>query len=275
MKTQLLVVSLEYSKRTPVKHSTAEMHVVAKYFENTTPPLQVTPDHVRSSGLINSQSFHFLSTPHDLKPQIERLLELREEENLPRPLIVWEPAPRCCKPENLRACMQAATLVDVFSPNHIEFAALFDDQSSRFEQVYVESMVSEFLSGITDPNFDGVVVIRSGEHGCLLRSLHLQASWIPPYYSLKDVSKIVDTTGSGNAFLGAFACAYVKTKDAVIAAQHGAVAASFALEQIGLPVCEVVENGVELWNGVRVQERLRSFQSGERVSAAKTDEIGD
>lgn len=42
-----------------------------------------------------------------------------------RPTIIWEPHPLSCIPENLDACMAAAKLVDVFSPNHIELASLF------------------------------------------------------------------------------------------------------------------------------------------------------
>jgi hypothetical protein len=89
--------------------------------------MEVTPDHIKHSGLLKSQSFHFLSTPSNLEAQIERLLNLREEFGLPRPFIVWEPAPPFCNQENLYPCLRASSLVDVFSPNHLELAALFEE----------------------------------------------------------------------------------------------------------------------------------------------------
>jgi len=67
--------------------------------------------------------------------------------------------------------------------------------------------------------------------------------------------------GAGNAFLGEFTVGYLKTKDVVLAAQYGTVAASFALEQIGVPNLHAATKGQELWNGIDVQERLREFQS--------------
>lgn len=48
-------------------------------------------------------------------------------------------------------------------------------------------------------------------------------------------SKIVDTTGAGNAFLGGFILGHSETVDFVKAAHNGSVAASFVLEQVGLP----------------------------------------
>jgi len=50
------------------------------------------------------------------------------------------------------------------------------------------------------------------------------------------------------------------------AAAYGHVAASFALEQIGVPNFQS-EGSVETWNGVKVRERLEEYRA-RRKSAA-------
>ncbi len=45
----------------------------------------------------------------------------------------------------------------------------------------------------------------------------------------------------------------------VEAAIWGSVAASFCIEQVGMPKLESHPNG-EIWNGVRVQDRLEGFR---------------
>lgn len=112
----------------------------------------------------------------------------------------------------------------------------------------------------------GTVVIRAGERGCLVQSRDLSATWLPPFYRDEagskelSVANIVDPTGAGNAFLGGYAVGYLRTNNALEAACYGAVAASVALEQIGMP--ERAEKGdTELWNGVSVKTRLQEYMS--------------
>jgi hypothetical protein len=49
------------------------------------------------------------------------------------------------------------------------------------------------------------------------------------------IPKVVDPAGAGSAFLGAFTVDYVESKNPHQSCLRGAVAASFALEQHGLP----------------------------------------
>ncbi len=83
-------------------------------------------------------------------------------------------------------------------------------------------------------------------------------SWIPAYYL--DSSKVVDPTGGGNAFLGGLAIALARGKGLEEAARWGSVSASFAIEQVGMPVLGQDEQGREVWNGARVDERLEEFE---------------
>jgi len=92
--------------------------------------------------------------------------------------------------------------------------------------------------------------------------------WFPAYHrggggvgGPGAASKVVDPTGGGNAFLGGLAVALARGKAVEEAAVWGSVAASFAIEQVGVPALGRDEDGNETWNGVRVENRLREFQT--------------
>lgn len=74
-----------------------------------------------------------------------------------------------------------------------------------------------------------------------------------------DHEKVVDPTGGGNAFLGGLAVGLARGKEVLDAAVWGSVAASFAIEQVGMPILGVDAEGVETWNGVRVEQRLDEY----------------
>lgn len=65
------------------------------------------------------------------------------------------------------------------------------------------------------------------------------STWLPPFYDSKEeeisTTKVVNTTGAGNAFQGGFILGYSETLNFIRAACYGSIAASFALEQIGVP----------------------------------------
>jgi sugar/nucleoside kinase (ribokinase family) len=83
--------------------------------------------------------------------------------------------------------------------------------------------------------------------------------WLPAYFTAKDGERVVDPTGGGNGFLGGLAVGLARGKSVEEAAAWGSVAASFAIEQVGMPVLGQDEAGSETWNGVRVDERLEGF----------------
>jgi len=82
--------------------------------------------------------------------------------------------------------------------------------------------------------------------------------WMPAYHT--DSKKVVDPTGAGNGFLGGLAVALARGKGLEEAAAWASVAASFAIEQVGMPKLGNDEKGVETWNGVYVDKRLKEFQ---------------
>ncbi|KAI1434536.1 Ribokinase-like protein [Xylaria sp. CBS 124048] len=73
--------------------------------------------------------------------------------------------------------------------------------------------------------------------------------------------KVVDPTGGGNTFLGGLAVALARGKSLEEAAAWGSVAASFAIEQTGMPILGYDDQGRETWNGVRVEERFEEFKT--------------
>jgi sugar/nucleoside kinase (ribokinase family) len=178
-------------------------------------------------------------------------------------------------------------LVDVFSPNHLELAAFFGESlspsaSASASEGYsekdktktkIEELALKFLDSGVGPSGNGLMLIRAGEHGCLLRSRALPSPvWIPTFYDpdsgskpRKQHAKVIDPTGAGNAFLGAFAMGYLKTGGSVVeAACYGSVGASFALEQVGMPE-KTEKGGEELWNGVTVFSRLREYMPRTKI----------
>lgn len=83
--------------------------------------------------------------------------------------------------------------------------------------------------------------------------------WIPAYHQ-DHPDKVVDPTGGGNAFLGGLAVALARGQPLEDAAAWASVAASFAIEQVGMPVMATDRDGNETWNGDSVRQRLRDFQ---------------
>ncbi|KAH6666326.1 pfkB family carbohydrate kinase-like protein [Halenospora varia] len=82
----------------------------------------------------------------------------------------------------------------------------------------------------------------------------LQLPNSPPHHHPK--SRVIDPTGGGNAFLGGLSIGLARGKEILEATAWGSVAASFAIEQVGMPVLKIDDLGVETWNGVEVEERM-------------------
>ena len=84
-------------------------------------------------------------------------------------------------------------------------------------------------------------------------------TWLPAFYS-GDSYVVFDPTGIGNTFLGAFAIGFQETESYIDAAMYGQVAASFVIEQVGLPVRRGCGDK-EMWSSCSVQERLAEYRA--------------
>ncbi|QDS70632.1 hypothetical protein FKW77_000747 [Venturia effusa] len=126
----------------------------------------------------------------------------------------------------------------------MELASFFDAQANRGEDVNreaVETCAADWLSSGIGRDGSGVIVSK----------------WLPAYHQ-PGTGRVVDPTGGGNGFLGGLAVGLARGKDVVEAAVWGSVAASFAIEQVGMPILTQESNG-ERWNGDRVQDRVDEF----------------
>ena len=184
-----------------------------------------------------------------------------------RPLFIWEPVPDLCTEEELANCANALKYVDVVSPNHSELGAFFQTETNGKDHVdhrTIERLCRKWLQAGIGPTGQGAVVVRAGKDGCFLARPG-QEKWMPAYH--QSAEKVVDPTGGGNAFLGGLAIGLVKggsssgVQNLVEATIWATVAASFAIEQVGMPVLCQSPQG-ETWNGVLVKVRLLDFIQG-------------
>jgi len=74
-----------------------------------------------------------------------------------------------------------------------------------------------------------ICLATMGARGVLLLSEDASFYKVPAYTP----PRVVDPTGSGDAFAGAFLAEYLKTKDSVWSAALASAAASFVLEGVG------------------------------------------
>ncbi len=76
-----------------------------------------------------------------------------------------------------------------------------------------------------------IIALRLGSEGALISDGQAGRAWHIPAFP----TTVVDPTGAGNAFSGAFLVGYVETGDLLTAGLWGSVAASLIIEGIGFP----------------------------------------
>jgi sugar/nucleoside kinase (ribokinase family) len=245
----------------------ANGHVVTA-FKYTTPKLRLDHEDLRGTELLWAKSFHLICSPGRCVDLVKGIRALRQQEAKEgageRPLFVWEPVPDLCTREEYENCLEALRVVDVVSPNHGELGGFFGKETNgegHVEYRLIEQLCGEWLASGMGQNGEGGVVVRCGKDGCLV-AREGSSKWIPAYH--QSAEKVIDPTGGGNGFLGGLAVGLVRGQSADMekleeAARWGSIAASFAIEQVGMPA--LGHDGVrETWNGVVVEERLAEFK---------------
>jgi sugar/nucleoside kinase (ribokinase family) len=215
-----------------------------------------------SLTLLASQTFHLICNPTRAQSMVSKILSRRQEQGITqRPLFLWEPVPGVCTTGDWKDCIKAMEVVGVISPNVNEAAGFLGqivDEDQPFEQFKgsVEALAKEYTSHQIGKS--GVVVFRCGKHGCLVATPSMM-KWLPAYHRTGE--KVVDPTGGGNAFCGGFCVGWRESKgDFVTAAMYGNIAASFVIEQFGLPLLEYTKDG-ERWNGDTLEQRMNIYKS--------------
>jgi len=158
-------------------------------------------------------------------------------------------------------------MVHIISPNHDELAGYYgvEDPLDKNDPDTIESLAGKIVAAGIGKRGNGAIVVRAGKLGCLVGCRKHAPIWLPAYYLPTEVGgnnpKVIDPTGGGNAFIGGMSISIARNGSAkfVLAAAMGTVAASFAIEQVGMPKLEMV-NGEERWNEVRVKERMEEYR---------------
>jgi len=176
---------------------------------------------------------------HSSPSSLDRLVELTEY-----------PQDRCV-PEELPALKSILGDISILSPNAEEALCLLGVNTEPTRSL-IEWACAEFLGFGIGIDGQGTVVIRSGALGVCVAKPGYSPRWVEAFWQQESEGKIVDVTGAGNAFLGGFSAGLHFTKDVYEATFYASVAASFTIEQFGLPRLE--PNGK--WNGNDPLRRL-------------------
>ena len=238
-----------------------------------------------SAKFLMSKSYHLICTPVRCIELVKGIMTRRKtfiDKNpqlrsklFETPIIVWEPMEHCCQPSQLPSVFEAMDFVDVFSPNDRELSSLFKEEK-EVDGSIAQQDLQQYCKTLLEQGFGpkpSAVVVRMGEDGCFVAS-HMRNVSLPAYHiPLKNTSqqdraswinKVADPTGGGNAFLGGYCVGLLMDEWRNLgpgltpfegAALTGSIAASFAIEQPGIPKLTYNE-GNELWNGERSLDRL-------------------
>lgn len=178
--------------------------------EAMVPYLDVPSAHDAAPAFDGAQALHVLREADGLREYRARY---------PHATLLWEPEQAFMVAAQRDAFVAALSLADVVTPNHLE-ASL----------VYGESDPAVLLRRMLDGGA-AAAALRMGEAGSIAavrgdpRLLRVPAVPVP---------EIVDVTGAGNTYGGAFLVGWHQTHDLATAVAYGAVAASLCLEQLGV-----------------------------------------
>lgn len=242
-----------------------------------------------------SASFHMVCSPErciDICSKLqERRIRLHQESDRAWdvPVIVWEPIPDLCSPAELLRLQQAAQNCTVVSPNAEELRMFFVPEltKGKNDMALVKQLMGWSKQMVKTASV--VCIIREGANGSTgymfdqiedrIRCVHL-----PAYHTQDMQSSIVDPTGGGNTYLGALALTltdavsdqsthtligkYLTTRTTtsiaqiIVAMLYATVAASFVLEQHGVPSLERSKDSKKIsehWNGEQFIDRLEAY----------------
>ena len=190
------------------------------------------------SAYRDSQSFLVAAFPFDW--------QLRVIEALPaEKLIAVDPHFQGVYPQYRERWYELLKKINVFLPS--------EEELLRFFSIQRETALERYLPYLKELSAHGpeVVCVKLGERGILVYDRSVEMSWHVPACTAE---KVVDVTGCGDAFCGGFIASYVRDRNALTAAMHGVVSASFNLEDYG------VLHNFSI-RSERVKERFNAFSS--------------
>lgn len=205
----------------------------------------VAEDILADQHLLSLRSFHFCCSLERCEEAIDLFAQHRGHRKKAK--VIFEPFPGICNPENAAALFKMLHKVEIFSPNLMEAAAFLLRLIPTTEKE-IANLAAKFYPFCPK---DGGVVLRCGELGCFIKSANVSVM-LPAYH--QDQTKVVDVTGGGNSFCGAFVAALELSGDWLLAGVLASVASGIVIEQLGLP--SVVG---DVWNGLSIHDRLAKY----------------
>lgn len=259
-----------------------------------TPDFRVQPNMMVGAEFVGSKTFYLTGSPARCIELVTAIMERRARIHpktvagicgMRRPIFVWRPSPRSCTPSEISNFYEALKHVDVISPNLVGLLTLCEPYLQSPEPwIWMKDTCNRLLA-LGFGNKPSAVAVRIGEKGCYIATLQ-RHSWMPAYHESPDQldqvtgeertqsqrstrpHKVVDPTGAGHAFLGGF-CVGLLTDphprgltEFEVAGIYGSVAASFAIEQVGMPKVSYHSqtSKEESWNDEAVRDRLTNFE---------------
>ncbi len=136
-------------------------------------------------------------------------------------LVSIEPFKAVEQPSSDEEIAAILTSCDIYSPNWEEAVSLFGTDSKPLMLARARALGGHLLA------------LRLGLAGAEVWNLHTgEGVAVPP----APAGPVIDPVGAGDAFCGAFAVAWHRTGDLAEAGTSASVAASYLLEQVGLPL---------------------------------------
>lgn len=196
--------------------------------ERTEHPLHGVDHFLRAAPSITTMPSSF-SAPrgiyvfHTIAPQF--WADLRVLKKMTASTVLWELNADCCVPELLPEVLQQLDAVDIVSLNTTEMGALFD-VVGELNADLIERAAQTLLSA--GPS---AVIVRGGSDGAMV----VTATGV--WTSRPVPSPVVDPTGAGNAFSGAFTAAWASTGgDVSRSLRAGMAASALTIGQYGPPL---------------------------------------
>ncbi len=164
-------------------------------------------------------AYHHARGIHAVEPDAEQLAFLRRLKAEHGTALCVESFAALCDTNDPTSLEGLLTGVDIFSPD-------LPDAMERTGAADSRACLDQLQSTGAD-----VLALRMGAEGSLVRHVPTGRTWHIPAVP----TRVVDVTGAGNAYCGGYLIGWVETGDAARAGCYGAVAASFMIEQFGLP----------------------------------------
>jgi hypothetical protein len=179
--------------------------VTTKFIAGATPN-HYPNDYANSNGVYLLQDFNGIRT---------------WSQHLTGKIILWEPNANSMLPENRRHMHDVLykSDIDIVSPN-LEEA----------RQLYGNLAPEKIMDALFDDHAN-IVVLRMGADGSLIGRRN---SGIKHEIGVVKELNILDQTGAGNTYCGAFLTGILRDKSLMEAGVMGAVAASFCMESVGV-----------------------------------------